>query len=142
MIFQPGQIIYDAAGKPPPADIKAAGGVAIVRYRCEENNATAWKLLTPAEWFGYRNADVPCFIVYELAPRSSLIPGNGLSAANLICDWIDSALGDAYPRDWLLLYAGGDFTMAGGMSANHIAKWDGTVWSTLDSPKGGGSAKP
>ena len=31
------------------------------------------------------------------------------------------------------LYAGGDFTTAGGVSANHIAKWDGTNWSALGS---------
>jgi hypothetical protein len=29
------------------------------------------------------------------------------------------------------LYAGGDFTMAGGVEANHIAKWDGEQWSAL-----------
>jgi hypothetical protein len=29
------------------------------------------------------------------------------------------------------LYAGGDFTTAGGVSANRIAKWDGTEWSPL-----------
>jgi hypothetical protein len=29
------------------------------------------------------------------------------------------------------LYAGGAFTTAGGVSANHIAKWDGTAWSPL-----------
>ncbi len=32
-----------------------------------------------------------------------------------------------------MLYAGGSFTTAGGISANHIAKWDGSNWSTLDS---------
>jgi hypothetical protein len=31
------------------------------------------------------------------------------------------------------LYAGGDFTMAGGISANRIAKWDGSNWSALGS---------
>ncbi len=31
------------------------------------------------------------------------------------------------------LYAGGDFTTAGGVSANRIAKWDGTSWSALGS---------
>ena len=31
------------------------------------------------------------------------------------------------------LYAGGLFTTAGGMSANRIAKWDGTSWSALGS---------
>jgi cysteine-rich repeat protein len=29
------------------------------------------------------------------------------------------------------LYAGGEFWVAGGMSAPHIAKWDGTSWSAL-----------
>ncbi|MCB1126775.1 MAG: hypothetical protein KDM81_09785, partial [Verrucomicrobiae bacterium] len=32
------------------------------------------------------------------------------------------------------LYAGGDFTMAGGAAAHHIARWDGTQWL----PLGGG----
>ena len=31
------------------------------------------------------------------------------------------------------LYAGGQFTTAGGSPANHIAKWDGTQWSALGS---------
>jgi hypothetical protein len=31
------------------------------------------------------------------------------------------------------LYAGGNFTTAGGMPAKNIAKWDGTNWSALDS---------
>lgn len=34
------------------------------------------------------------------------------------------------------LYAGGAFTMAGGVSANHVAKWDGTSWSALGSGVG------
>ncbi len=31
------------------------------------------------------------------------------------------------------LYAGGDFTIAGGVAANRIAKWDGASWSALGS---------
>jgi hypothetical protein len=31
------------------------------------------------------------------------------------------------------LYAGGYFTMAGGVAANHIARWDGSAWSALGS---------
>jgi len=31
------------------------------------------------------------------------------------------------------LYAGGYFTTAGGNSVNHIAKWNGSNWSTLGS---------
>src|SRR5207247_2333982 len=29
------------------------------------------------------------------------------------------------------LYAGGDFTTAGGISANYVAKWNGSTWSAL-----------
>ena len=36
------------------------------------------------------------------------------------------------------LYAGGDFTTAGGVPANYIAKWDGTSWSSLASEVGDG----
>ena len=31
------------------------------------------------------------------------------------------------------LYAGGFFTTAGGVSANRIARWDGSIWSALGS---------
>ncbi len=31
------------------------------------------------------------------------------------------------------LYAGGDFTTAGGVAVNRIAKWDGSAWSALGS---------
>ncbi|MCR9103144.1 MAG: HYR domain-containing protein, partial [bacterium] len=35
------------------------------------------------------------------------------------------------------VYVGGSFTEAGGITANRIAKWDGTNWSTLGSGLGG-----
>jgi hypothetical protein len=35
------------------------------------------------------------------------------------------------------LVAGGQFTSAGGVSANGIARWDGTSWSALGSGMGG-----
>jgi hypothetical protein len=37
------------------------------------------------------------------------------------------------------IYAGGQFTQAGGVSASRIAKWDGTSWSALGSGITGGS---
>jgi hypothetical protein len=53
-------------------------------------------------------------------------------------------------NDWVLaignnddeLYVGGQFTLAGGISANSIAKWDGTHWSSLGSGIGGSSYTP
>jgi hypothetical protein len=35
------------------------------------------------------------------------------------------------------LYVGGEFTTAGGIAANKIAKWDGNTWSALGSGMGG-----
>lgn len=35
------------------------------------------------------------------------------------------------------VYAGGSFNTAGDSSANYIAKWDGTTWSTLGSGMNG-----
>ncbi len=37
------------------------------------------------------------------------------------------------------LYAGGEFTLAGGISANRIARWDGTHWSAVGSGVTGSS---
>lgn len=37
------------------------------------------------------------------------------------------------------LYAGGNFTNAGGISVNNIAKWNGSAWSALGSGMGGGN---
>src|ERR1043166_2510404 len=31
------------------------------------------------------------------------------------------------------LYVGGSFTVAGGIPANHIARWDGTKWDSVSS---------
>lgn len=40
------------------------------------------------------------------------------------------------------LFVGGDFTSAGGVIANNIAKWDGATWSALGSGTAGGSVSP
>jgi hypothetical protein len=37
------------------------------------------------------------------------------------------------------LYVGGDFDTAGGVSVNHIARWDGTAWVPLSGPSGTGT---
>jgi hypothetical protein len=40
------------------------------------------------------------------------------------------------------LYAGGRFTTAGGVTASHIAMWNGSAWSALGSGMRGGSYGP
>ena len=37
------------------------------------------------------------------------------------------------------LIAGGEFTTAGGVTVNHIAKWDGVTWQALSGPSGVGT---
>jgi hypothetical protein len=37
------------------------------------------------------------------------------------------------------LYVGGDFTNAGGVAANRIAKWDGSTWASLAGERAGGN---
>jgi len=37
------------------------------------------------------------------------------------------------------LYAGGQFTTAGGQPANRVARWNGVEWSSLDGPSGNGT---
>jgi hypothetical protein len=73
----------------------------------------------------------------------------GGTNANYVAQWNGSswsplgsgmaAVGGNTPRVLALavsgttLYAGGEFTTAGGINANYIAQWDGTNWSSLDS---------
>ncbi len=52
--------------------------------------------------------------------------GSGIVGGGLALTVFDDGLGGG-PA----LYAGGDFTTAGGVAANRIAKWNGTIWSAL-----------
>jgi len=51
----------------------------------------------------------------------------GMGASNGLAALV-STLALAGPGE---LYVGGDFTQAGGTPANHVAKWNGTAWSSL-----------
>jgi hypothetical protein len=66
----------------------------------------------------------------------SALEGPGGTGVN---NWIDAltVFDDGSGRGESL-YAGGIFTTAGGVTVNRIARWDGTNWSTLESPGGVG----
>ena len=57
--------------------------------------------------------------------------GNGVSAPNGGEALYDLAVFDDGSGAGPALYAGGYFTTAGGVSANNIARWDGTAWSAV-----------
>ena len=40
------------------------------------------------------------------------------------------------------LYVGGNFTQAGGLTANRVARWNGSVWSSLGTGSGNGVSNP
>jgi hypothetical protein len=104
--------------------------------------------------------------VYALATFDSALYAGGFFAtaggqpANCIARWNGTsweALGDglaggAFPAVFVLavfddgtgsgpaLYAGGQFTTAGGVPANGVARWDGSTWSSLSTGVEGTSA--
>ena len=55
--------------------------------------------------------------------------GSGMNGGGVYGPYVSALVVDSSGN----LYAGGDFTTAGGVSANSIAKWDGTSWSALGS---------
>jgi trimeric autotransporter adhesin len=72
---------------------------------------------------------------YLVAPYIAKWDGHEWSRLEL--DWVN-ALWDAVSVEALAvsgsdLYVAGQFTSIGGVAANHIAKWDGSTWSPLDS---------
>jgi hypothetical protein len=59
---------------------------------------------------------------------------NGLEAWSALGSGVNNTVYSLVAWDdgtGLALYAGGQFTLAGGVAANYIAKWDGTTWSAL-----------
>jgi hypothetical protein len=97
---------------------------------------------------------VSALAVYDDGARPALYAGGGFTSAGRvvthgIAKWNGSswsALGSGvmvFPTVSALavfddgggpaLYAGGSFTNAGGVRANHIAKWNGSSWSALGS---------
>jgi len=121
-------------------------------------NGSSWSALGP----GISGAGVSGYgpYVYALAMSGNTLYAGGMftmaggSAANYIAQWNGSswsALGsgisgpvkigynyyalsiDALAVSGTNLYAGGWFTVAGSVSANYIARWNGSTWSAMGS---------
>ncbi|MEK6644015.1 MAG: hypothetical protein AABZ08_08910, partial [Planctomycetota bacterium] len=57
--------------------------------------------------------------------------GNGVSErVNALCVWDEDGAGPGLP----VLVAGGNFTTAGGVAVNRVAKWNGTNWGAFVGP--------
>jgi hypothetical protein len=81
-----------------------------------------------------RRAILPCLIAMIIPPVSNFAADSTFTDAN----WSSLASGmngsvRALAVSGTNLYAGGSFTLAGGVPANYVAKWNGSTWSPLGS---------
>ena len=100
----------------PICSIRNMGVIRIPKLRCAPGALLALLLLLPEIEMGAQSGD-PTF---SDANWSSLGAGVNGSVVALVASGKD-------------LYAGGTFRTAGGISANYIAKWDGSSWTALGS---------
>ncbi len=136
-----------------------AGGDFYTAGAASANNIAKWN---SSAWSSLGIAGID-FIVSALACDSSgnlYVGGGGGLSGNNIAKWSGSswsALGTGMKKDNIYesagvnslvldssgnLFAGGDFTSADGVSANYIAKWNGSTWSALGTGIGWGSYHP
>ena len=137
---------WDADGPGPQDQAVVIAGQFTIAGDVLANNVAVW---SGERWtaLGSRPTNG---IVYSLAtlPTGELIIGGQLgSLTRAVYKWtgetwqslgggMTNTFGSARVRSLLLmpngdLIAGGDFTAAGGVEANNIARWDGTTWSPL-----------
>ena len=146
---------------------KTAGGVDV--WNIAKWNGSAWSALTDGSGTGVGGVSgdqVYSLASWNDGSGPGLFVGGsfwkaGGVAANSIAKWNGSqwsvltgpsatGLGDFGPRvhalavwddgDGPALYAGGSFATAGGVTANNIAKWNGSSWSPLTGPSGTGTS--
>jgi hypothetical protein len=129
-----------------------AGGLFTTAGGVSANYIAMWD---GSSWSALGDGDGMSSSVHALAldGRGNLYAGGNFTTAggviaNHVAMWDGSSWsalgigmgGTDYPDVYALaldesgnLYAGGSFTTAGGVSANHIARWDGSHWSALGS---------
>lgn len=110
----------------------AAGGVSA--YDIAKWNGSTWRPL------GGGSAAVDLMCAYNdgtgdklyVAASGSLVCWNGVSWQTLLGPFVNiSAMAVHNDGSGEALYIAGDFTSIGGISVNHIARWNGTTWSAL-----------
>ncbi len=80
--------------------------------------------------------NVAMFDIHAISPVWEPLSGIHLDGTDGTVKALNALNG---PGETEVLYIGGDFTDAGGMTANGIATWDGTSWDTVGAGLTGGS---
>jgi uncharacterized repeat protein (TIGR01451 family) len=155
-------VVYDDGSGPAiyaAGSFLAAGGVTV--NRIARWDGAAWSALSGPSGIGVDDS-VGALAVYDDGSGEALYAGGYFTTAggvtvNRIAKW-NGAAWSALPGisepgvDGLevhalavyddgsgkALYAAGSFTKAGGVTAYHVARWDGTSWSPLSGPSGNG----
>ncbi len=102
--------VFDADGAGPGLPALFAGGDFTSAGGMATNRIARWNPGAPGSW-------------------SAL--GSGIGGANVLA--LATFDVDGTGPQPTSLYAGGEFSQAGGVAANSIARWDGSVWSPLGS---------
>jgi hypothetical protein len=131
-----------------------AGGTGVSRIA--RWNGSSWSALAFGLFLSGPSAEVRALAVFDDGSGPALYAGGSFGAAgflqvNHVAKWDGSswtALGSGVGGNvgasvealavfddgsGPALYAGGSFTTAGGVPANHVAKWNGSSWSALSS---------
>lgn len=154
-----GYVIYDQDDAGPQLPVLLLGGAFSFAGGAPAQNMATWNGSSWAPFGGGASALVDDFAIFDAdGPGGAaplLIAGGdfamigGVSAARIAAwngsTWTGLGTGmdfnvialAAFDEDGsgpgpLRLYAGGNFTTAGGVLVNQIAAWDGTTWSSLD----------
>jgi len=149
-----GEALY-AAG-----DFLSAGGLAV--RRISRWRDTGWSGPLSSIGAGIDSVTHAALAAFDDGSGNALYVGGDLATAggstvNYIARW-DGSVWSALSGPWATgtnawvaalavyddgtgpaLYAGGGFTIAGGVTVNRIAKWDGSAWSGLSGPSATGT---
>jgi hypothetical protein len=121
----------DANGKELPARIEALPDVAAARESAADKTTSDGGALPRRRYAKLAVIVSDAGAVYPVRIDPTFSDANWISMGGVVGTdgWVSAAVTDSAGN----LYIGGQFTVAGNVSANDVAKWNGSSWSALGS---------